>query len=94
MLLAEFDITYVTQKSVKGQAIADHLAHLPLPQYEPVRTDFPDESILFAGIEEAKDDDLWTMYFEPKWKRSRGGAIIPRRSCHPEGLQDRIFGNQ
>ena len=51
MLLAEFDITYVTQKSIKGQAIADHLAHLPLPRYEPVRTDFPDESILFTDVE-------------------------------------------
>lgn len=42
MLLSEFDITYVTQKARKEQAIADHLAHLPLPSNEPVKTDFPD----------------------------------------------------
>ena len=27
LLLLEFDIKYVTQKSVKGRAITDHLAH-------------------------------------------------------------------
>ena len=27
LLLSEFDIKYVTQKSVKGRTIADHLAH-------------------------------------------------------------------
>ena len=27
LLLSEFDIKFVTQKSVKGRAIVDHLAH-------------------------------------------------------------------
>ena len=27
LLLSEFDIKYVTQKSMKGRAIVDHLAH-------------------------------------------------------------------
>lgn len=64
MLLAEFDITYVTQKSIKGLAITDHLAHLPLPQYESVKTDFQDEYVLCADIEEIKDPESWTMYFD------------------------------
>ena len=84
MLLAEFDITYVTQKSIKGQAIADHLAHLPLPRYEPVRTDFPDESILFADVEEAKDDDLWTMYFDGALNQNGKGVGVVLLS--PEGV--------
>ncbi|XXG76829.1 hypothetical protein AAC387_Pa08g1107 [Persea americana] len=76
MLLAEFDITYVTQKSIKGQAIADHLTHLPLPRYEPVRIDFPDESILFADVEEAKDDYLWTMYFDGALNQNGKGVGV------------------
>ena len=28
--LSQFEITYVTQKAIKGYAIAEHLAHLPL----------------------------------------------------------------
>ena len=44
MLLAEFDITYVTQKAIKAQAIADHLAHLPLPDITPCKDEFPDRA--------------------------------------------------
>lgn len=81
ILLDEFDITYVTQKSIKGQAISDHLAHQPLPQFELVRTDFHVEGVLFADVEEAREDELWTMYFDgalnQNGKGVRGGAFIP-----------------
>ena len=30
VLLTEFDIQYVTQKSVKGSIVADHLAYFPV----------------------------------------------------------------
>lgn len=35
-----------------GQAVADHLAAQPVGSYEPVRTYFPDEDILFAAEDE------------------------------------------
>ena len=84
MLFAEFDITYVTQKSIKGQAIADHLAHLPLPQYEPVKTDFLDEDVLCADIEEIKDPESWTMYFDGALNQNGKGIGIVLLS--PEGV--------
>ena len=84
MLLAEFDITYVTQKSIKGQAIADHLAYLPLPQYEPVKTDFPDEDVLCVDIEEIKDPESWTMYFDGALNQNGKGIGIVLLS--PEGV--------
>ena len=84
MLLAEFDITNVTLKSIKGQAITDHLVHLPLPRYEPVRIDFLDESVLFADIEEAKDDDLWTMYFDEALNQNGKGVRVVLLT--PEGV--------
>jgi len=50
MLLSEFDIVYVTQKAVKGQALADHLAQNSIDEeYEPLKTYFPDEDVLFIG---------------------------------------------
>jgi len=55
MLLSEFYITYVTQKARKEQAIADHLAHLPLPSNEPVKTFFPDSEIFYADIDSRLD---------------------------------------
>ena len=43
VLLIEFDIQYVTQKSVKGSIVADHLASLLVSDDKPVDDDFPDE---------------------------------------------------
>lgn len=79
---SEFDITYVTQKSIKGQAVADHLASRPLPDYEPFRTYFPDEEILFATEEEAPMSDEWTMSFDGAMNedgRSVGVMLISHR---------------
>ncbi|XP_070007470.1 uncharacterized protein [Nicotiana sylvestris] len=47
ILLSEFDIVYVTQKAVKGQALADHLAKNPVGgEYKRLKTYFPDEEEL------------------------------------------------
>ena len=40
LLLLEFDIKYVTQKSVKGRAITDHLAHCSPKEAEEIQGDF------------------------------------------------------
>ena len=40
MLLTEFDIVYVTQKAIKGQAIADQLAKSLADNYEPMRLSY------------------------------------------------------
>lgn len=45
LLLSEFDITYVTQKSIKGRAIAEHLAEHPIKEAPKVKDCFPDEEI-------------------------------------------------
>lgn len=52
MWLSEFDIVYVTQKAIKEQGVADHLASHPLPDYEGMQTNLPDEAILFSVGEE------------------------------------------
>ncbi|PKI60028.1 hypothetical protein CRG98_019578 [Punica granatum] len=44
--LMEYDIEYVSRTSVKGQAIADHLAEFPIDDDTPIDSDFPDEGIL------------------------------------------------
>ena len=58
MPLPEFDIKYVTQKSVKGRAITDHLAHCSPEKVEEIQGDFPDEDIMGIEIES------WKMYFD------------------------------
>ena len=46
VLLTEFDIQYMTQKSVKGSIVADHLASLPVSDDGSIDYDFPDEQFV------------------------------------------------
>ena len=51
VLLTKFDIQYVTQKSVKGSIVADHLASLPVYDDRPIDDDFLDEQFVsMTGI--------------------------------------------
>ena len=59
MLLTEFDIRYVTQKSVKGSIVADHLASLPVFDDRPIDDDFPDEQ--FISVTSIAE---WRLYFD------------------------------
>ncbi|RVW98360.1 hypothetical protein CK203_034254 [Vitis vinifera] len=45
VLLTEFDIHYVTQKSIRGSIVADHLASLPVSDGRAIDDDFPDEDV-------------------------------------------------
>ncbi|RDY14358.1 hypothetical protein CR513_00581, partial [Mucuna pruriens] len=63
MTLAEFDITFVTQKAIKGRAVADHLAYHPLSDYQPLMDEFPDESIMNVAEAETPPDE-WRMWFD------------------------------
>ena len=46
VFLSEFDILYVSQKSIKGSAIADFLAERANEEYESMSFDFPDEDLM------------------------------------------------
>ncbi|XP_070046927.1 uncharacterized protein [Nicotiana tomentosiformis] len=65
ILLGEFDIIYVAQKAVKGQALADHLAENPVVgEYKLLNTYFPDEEVSFVGEDITKAYDGWRMFFD------------------------------
>lgn len=40
MLLTEYDIQYVTQKSIKGSVLSNYLANLPVEGYQSLRLTF------------------------------------------------------
>ncbi|XP_020209089.1 uncharacterized protein LOC109794032 [Cajanus cajan] len=65
VLLSEYDITYMTQKAIKGSALADYLAHQPIDDYQSMQCEFPDENImtLFNG-ERSPQEDKWIMLFD------------------------------
>lgn len=65
MLLSEFDIAYMTQKAIKGQALADHLAENSVDEgYEPLKTYFPDEEVLFVGEDISESYPGWRMFYD------------------------------
>ena len=46
VLLIDFDIHYVTQKSIRGSIVADHLASLPVSDGRAIDDDFPNEDVV------------------------------------------------
>jgi hypothetical protein len=73
MLLSEYDIQYVAQKAIKGSVLAEHLAHQPLVDYQPVRFDFPDEDIM-AVNEKPPTDENEGLEPGSRWKLVFDGA--------------------
>ena len=59
VLLTEFDIQYVTHKSIKGSIIADHLASLLVSDDRSIDDDFPDEQ--FVSVTSIAG---WRLYFD------------------------------
>ncbi|XP_070019753.1 uncharacterized protein [Nicotiana sylvestris] len=65
ILLSKFNIIYVTQRAVKGQALADHLDKNPVGgAYETLKTYFPDEEVSFVGEDIIEVYDGWRMFFD------------------------------
>ena len=59
VLLTEFDIHYVTQKSIRRSIIVDHLTSLPVFDGKAIDDDFPDENITTTTSLSS-----WHMYFD------------------------------
>lgn len=68
----------MVQKAIKGSAIADHLAHHPLPKEDHVEIELPDEQL--ASMYEVS----WTMHFDGALNsKGRGiGSVL----VSPEGV--------
>ena len=50
MLLTPFDIKFMPQKAIKGQAIADFLAAHPCPDNEELPNDLPDDEVMLTEL--------------------------------------------
>ena len=71
VLLTEFDIQYMTQKSIKGSIVADHLASLPVSDDIPIDDDFPDDQ--FVSMTSITG---WQLYFDGAANQSGFGIGI------------------
>jgi ribonuclease HI len=72
MFLSQFDIVFVPQKAVKGQALANFLAAHPIPDDFPIDDDLPDEEVFTATVAQP----TWQMYFDGACRKSGAGAGV------------------
>ncbi|XP_077249102.1 uncharacterized protein LOC143888531 [Tasmannia lanceolata] len=88
LLLSEFDITYVTQKSIKGRVIAEQLADSPAENNEFLKAEFPDEEIM--TVEDEVPDTKWLMYFDGA-VNNRGQGLEAAMALRIQDLD--VFGH-
>ncbi|XP_074300041.1 uncharacterized protein LOC141631243 [Silene latifolia] len=71
MLLKQYDLVFVPQKAVKGQAIADFIADHPVPAEWEISDDLPGEEIFYVDVL-----PLWQMYFDGAARQDGAGAGV------------------
>ncbi|XP_019196045.1 PREDICTED: uncharacterized protein LOC109189877 [Ipomoea nil] len=71
LLFQQFEIIYVSQKSVKGQALADFLADHPIPAEWELSDDLPNEDVFVIEVLPP-----WKMYFDGASHREGAGAEV------------------
>ena len=71
LLLQEFEIIYVQQKAVKGQALADFLANHPIPNDWELSDDPPDEEVMLIEISQT-----WKIFFDEATQCSGADAGV------------------
>ena len=81
VLLAEFDIHYVTQKFIRWSIVVDHLASLPISDGKTIDDDFSNEDI--AAMTSLLG---WRMYFDGVANHSGYGIGVLLISHHGDHI--------
>ena len=68
-------MTFVPQKAIKGQALADFLAAHPVPETSKLHEDIPDE-VIKANM--TSSDGVWQMFFDSASRIGLKGKIVAR----------------
>ncbi|KAA0055545.1 uncharacterized protein E6C27_scaffold222G00180 [Cucumis melo var. makuwa] len=71
IILQQYDIAYISQKIVRGQALTDFLADHSVPSNWKLCDDLPDKEVLFVESMEP-----WTMFFDVAVRKSGAGVSI------------------
>ena len=81
MLLSKFDLEFISQKSIKGQVIANQLVESPLPSDHPLIIELPDDSVFSVSkVEEdvtLEEDVNITLFFDgSKCEQGQGAGVV------------------
>jgi len=89
-------MTFIPQKTVKGQALTDFLSAYPVSETSTLHKDIPDE-VIKANI--TSTDEVWQMFFDdasragPECKLVTGMGVV-FVSPHNHVLPLRLFVNK
>ncbi|XP_028100286.1 uncharacterized protein LOC114299690 [Camellia sinensis] len=72
LALAEYDITCVTPKAIKSQALADLLAQFPSGEHEPAEVHLPG----VVHVSTTTVETYWDLKFDGAFGAKKGGAGI------------------
>ena len=72
ILLSQFDIVYISQKAVKGQALADFLAAHAFSSGDSLNDDLPDDQVMYINQEQKE----WQLYFNGASRKTSNGTIL------------------
>src|SRR5436853_4421241 len=64
ILLSQYDMHFLPQKAIKGQAIADFRAENPASGPEKLYEDIPDEIAEVHTVEITREGQIWKMFFD------------------------------
>src|SRR3954469_22501681 len=64
ILLSQYDMHFLPQKAIKGQAIADFMVENPTPGTRRLYEDIPDESAEVHLAQTTLEDQVWQMFFD------------------------------
>ena len=64
ILLSQYDMHFLPQKAIQGQAIADFMAKKPTPGSGRLYEDIPDESAEVHLAQTTLEDQVWQMFFD------------------------------
>ena len=64
---------FVSQKAVKGQALAEFMAAHPVPESSKLHEDIPDEAF---ESNTTSEDEVWQMFFDGASRIGPKGKII------------------
>lgn len=79
VLLQQYDLEYVPQKAIKGQALANFLTAHRAPDTLPLVTDLPDEGVMTVNPQKG-----WEMFYD--------GASRSPTGTRNEDVRDNVAG--
>ena len=75
LLLAQYEMQFLPQKAVKGQAVTDFLAEHPDPRATKLYEDLPDE-IVEVYLTQAFKGQVWQLFFDGALRTGLRGNVV------------------